>query len=80
MRILKCSVIGLAAGQNVDLLSQQIAEFQPRFVSCQRELPNLPGKDFLPPEEIARHPEVDIVLSDLHYWEGPRGVEIEGTL
>jgi 1-deoxy-D-xylulose-5-phosphate reductoisomerase len=58
-------IIGLAASKNLDLLAKQISEFQPRFAYfLGRETatpPNI-GCEFLPLEEIARHPEVDIVV------------------
>ena len=58
-------IIGLAASKNLDLLTEQISEFQPRFAYfLGRETatpPNI-GCEFLPLEEIARHPEVDIVV------------------
>ncbi len=59
-------VLGLAAGENVSLLARQISEFKPRFVCCQDKgapahLAN-PGSEFLSPEDIATHPQVDIVV------------------
>jgi 1-deoxy-D-xylulose-5-phosphate reductoisomerase len=58
----KILVIALAAGENVNLLRKQAAEFKPRFVSCVGR--NLVCGDSvcLPPEEMARHPDVDIVV------------------
>jgi len=58
-------VIGLAGGNNTALLQKQVAEFKPRFVFY------LPGKDrpsfescsFMPLDEMAAHPDVDIVVS-----------------
>jgi 1-deoxy-D-xylulose-5-phosphate reductoisomerase len=58
-------IIGLAASKNLDLLSEQISEFQPRFAYfLGRETATPPdiGCEFLPLEEIARHPKVDIVV------------------
>ena len=58
-------IIGLAASKNLDLLAEQISEFQPRFAYfLGRETATSPniGCEFLPLEEIARHPEVDIVV------------------
>jgi 1-deoxy-D-xylulose-5-phosphate reductoisomerase len=58
-------IIGLAASKNLDLLAEQINEFQPRFAYfLGRETATLPNIscEFLPLEEIARHPEVDIVV------------------
>ena len=67
-------VVGLAAGQNLELLSEQIAEFQPKYIYYQSNnfVPG-PSHDrgsklitdnctFLPMEEIAGHPDVDIVV------------------
>src|SRR5271157_3189272 len=58
-------VVGLAAGQNVELLSAQIAEFQPKYI-CYQSTDNsqLITHDcaFLPMAEIAGHPDVDIVV------------------
>ncbi len=58
-------VIGLAASKNLDLLAEQVNEFKPRFVYFQeREVTSLRNAecDFLPLEEIARHPAVDTVV------------------
>jgi 1-deoxy-D-xylulose-5-phosphate reductoisomerase len=60
-------VVGLAAGQNTELLSQQIAEFQPKFIYYQSKNlvpgPSLDwGSQFLSMEAIAAHPDVDIVV------------------
>ncbi len=59
-------IVGLAAGQNVDLLTKQISEFKPRFVyyqdkKTQTRLANTEYK-LLSPEEIASHPQVDTVV------------------
>ena len=57
-------IIGLAAGKNLDLLTRQISQFKPRFVYFQDKkspLANADGK-FLSLEEMASHPEVDIVV------------------
>jgi len=59
----RLKVIGLAAGQNSNLLAKQINEFQPEVVS-------LAGPGRLPPgtyrqvspEEVATHPQVDMVV------------------
>ena len=54
-------VIGLAAGENTTLLAEQVARFGPRFVCCRRKLP--PGDyQALSLEEMAAHPEADIVV------------------
>jgi len=58
-------IIGLAASKNLDLLAEQVNEFKPRFVYFQeREATSLLNAecDFLPLEEIARHPAVDTVV------------------
>jgi 1-deoxy-D-xylulose-5-phosphate reductoisomerase len=59
-------VIGLAAGKNIDLLARQVSEFQPRLVYFQdgksgQGLPDV-NCEFLPPERIASHPQVDTVI------------------
>ena len=59
-------IVGLAAGQNLDLLAQQIDEFKPGLVYHQSKgkLPHRTGIDYqiLSPEAIARHPQVDTVI------------------
>jgi 1-deoxy-D-xylulose-5-phosphate reductoisomerase len=58
-------VVGLAGGQNTELLSQQIAEFQPEFIYYQptHHSPlTTPNCTFLLMEAIAAHPDVDIVV------------------
>ena len=63
-------VIGLAAGNNVTVLEQQLREFRPRVVSIQREQDYLRDRirqdglpcDWATPEEIASHPDVDVVM------------------
>ncbi|MDD4985672.1 MAG: 1-deoxy-D-xylulose-5-phosphate reductoisomerase [Dehalococcoidales bacterium] len=59
-------VIGLAAGRNIDLLTKQVNEFRPRLVYFQdgksgRGLTDI-NCEFLSPEGIASHPEVDTVV------------------
>jgi 1-deoxy-D-xylulose-5-phosphate reductoisomerase len=65
-------VVGLGAGQNLELLSEQIAEFKPKYIYYQSK-PNSPlitqnvklithNCSFLPMEEIAGHPDIDIVV------------------
>ena len=58
----KTSVIALAAGENVSLLQKQKAEFNPRFVSCTGKNLVCGNSVCLPPEEMAKHPDVDIVV------------------
>jgi 1-deoxy-D-xylulose-5-phosphate reductoisomerase len=52
-------VVGLAAGRNADLLARQVAEFKPDFVCAEKLFPNCQR---LSMEEIARHPDVDLVV------------------
>ncbi|MFC2056560.1 1-deoxy-D-xylulose-5-phosphate reductoisomerase [Chloroflexota bacterium] len=59
-------IVGLAARQNINLLSKQIEEFKPRFVYHQDErapvrLANT-EYELLSIEDIARHPHVDTVV------------------
>jgi len=60
----KFHIIGLAAGENLDLLAKQIKEFKPRFVYCQdkKARPANAEYELLSLEEIACHPQVDIVI------------------
>jgi 1-deoxy-D-xylulose-5-phosphate reductoisomerase len=59
-------IIGLAAGKNTALLAEQINEFQPRFVSYQNRKAGTrltkAEHEFLSLEEIASHPQVDMVV------------------
>jgi 1-deoxy-D-xylulose-5-phosphate reductoisomerase len=57
-------IIGLAAGKNYDLLARQISQFKPRFVHFQGKKARLSNAEYelLSLEEIASHPEVDIVV------------------
>ncbi len=64
-------VVALAAGKNLDLLAEQVAEFKPEFISycsggdenagAAARLASLGGR-FLPLEEMAAHPPVDTVV------------------
>jgi 1-deoxy-D-xylulose-5-phosphate reductoisomerase len=60
-------IIALAAGNNTTLLAEQISEFKPEVVFCQGDKTPLDktniGYDFLPMEDIASHPDVDIVVA-----------------
>ena len=60
-------VVGLGAGNNLDLLARQIQEFRPHLVSCA----SAPAKGLVPlesgcrwvsAEEMAAHPDVDLVV------------------
>lgn len=60
-------VVGLAAGNNLELLVSQARRFQPQAVSCLgpfEECASLfpPGTTFTSLEELATHPEADIVM------------------
>ncbi|MEK7353567.1 MAG: 1-deoxy-D-xylulose-5-phosphate reductoisomerase, partial [Chloroflexota bacterium] len=59
-------IVGLAAGQNLDLLAQQIKEFKPSFVyhEGKGKLPHQTGTNYqlLSPEALACHPQVDTVV------------------
>lgn len=58
----KFKVVGLAGGKNTALLARQINEFQPQLAYSPFKLP-LPNKTKLSSmEEIASHPEVDILV------------------
>jgi 1-deoxy-D-xylulose-5-phosphate reductoisomerase len=64
-------VIGLAAGKNIDLLAEQVDEFKPEFISylsvdnrdkqVHARLSDA-GCEFLSLEDIAGHPDVDMVV------------------
>ncbi len=58
----KFKVIALAAGKNIDLLVAQIREFKPELIYASTKLPPLENGKFLTMEEIAKYPEVDIVV------------------
>ena len=64
-------IVGLAAGKNIDLLAKQVSEFKPRFIyyypvnSQDRKVPAVLADteyELMPPEDIACHPQVDIVV------------------
>ena len=58
----KFRVVGLAGGKNTALLKQQIEEFRPSIFYCSVEADfAYPGR-FLPPEEMASHADVDLVI------------------
>ncbi len=55
-------VVGLAGGENAGLLAEQVSQFQPKLVYSTIK-PSLPAKTkFSSMEEIAIHPEVDLVV------------------
>jgi 1-deoxy-D-xylulose-5-phosphate reductoisomerase len=58
----KFRIIGLSGGKNTGLLSDQISQFQPKIVYSAHKL-NLPDNTkFSSMEEIATHPEVNMVV------------------
>jgi 1-deoxy-D-xylulose-5-phosphate reductoisomerase len=62
-------VLGLAAGSNINLLAGQVSEFRPQLVCCvdvdkqgvMKRL-SVPGCQFLTLEEMASHPDIDMVV------------------
>ena len=58
----KFMIVGLAGGKNTSLLAKQIGQFQPKLVYSSTKF-SLPDKTkFSSMEEIATHPDVDIVI------------------
>lgn len=55
-------VLALAAGSNRDLLLHQVVRFQPQVVHLEQGGEGLPDVATATPEEIACHPEVDVLL------------------
>lgn len=55
-------VVGLCAGNNIELLKQQVDEFHPRYINSAAELNGHNGSKRLDAEEIASLPEVDLVM------------------
>jgi len=61
-------VVGLAAGHNVTLLEEQAREFSPRFISLEgngssrNSVISLEGIEHVSLEEMASHPDVDLVV------------------
>ncbi|MFH0914623.1 MAG: 1-deoxy-D-xylulose-5-phosphate reductoisomerase [Chloroflexota bacterium] len=56
-------IVGLAAGRNVELLSQQTAEFNPKLVYHEgQNTLEAKGYEFVSLAEMASHPEVDVVV------------------
>jgi len=66
------SVVGLSAGNNVELLGKQIAEFNPKLVSCARPeaLPAFDGVRVGSMSDVACEDEVDIIVSGVVGKEG----------
>jgi len=55
-------VIALAGNKNLELLERQISEFQPKMFSSSAKSVISHNAKFLSLEEIANHPEVDLVI------------------
>ncbi len=56
-------VVGLVAGNNTELLAEQIAEFAPRYIWCNNPPASLPaGVAMMPMAEMVNLPEVDQVM------------------
>ena len=56
-------VVGLAAGNNTDLLLEQVAEFYPDYIWCSNPPAELPsGTTMLPMADMATLPDVDQVM------------------
>jgi 1-deoxy-D-xylulose-5-phosphate reductoisomerase len=58
----KFQVVGLAGGRNVNLLQRQIKEFQPPMFYSPHELVHHYNGQLLSMEEMASHPEIDLVI------------------
>jgi 1-deoxy-D-xylulose-5-phosphate reductoisomerase len=59
-------VVGLGAGSNIDLLVEQVEEFQPKLVSIESassaEILHGSMRQILPSHELVAHPDVDLVV------------------
>ena len=55
-------VVALAANRNARLLEKQLEEFRPRMFFCSARTDVRYGGEFLPMEEIASHPDVDLLV------------------
>ena len=56
-------VVGLAAGHNVELLTEQVKEFNPKHICCiDPPLQNFPGPEFTPMEDMVCLDNVDQVM------------------
>ncbi len=57
-------IVGLAAGRNTALLARQINEFKPKFIYSENKESRFPGSghERLSLEDMACHPEVDLVV------------------
>jgi 1-deoxy-D-xylulose-5-phosphate reductoisomerase len=55
-------VVALTGSQNLNLLERQLREFQPKMFCSSRKFDIDYGRELLSMEEIASHPEVDLVI------------------
>ena len=57
-------VVGLACGRNTPLLEEQVARFKPKLVFCESRAnaERIPGVAYVSAEDIASHPDVDLVV------------------
>jgi 1-deoxy-D-xylulose-5-phosphate reductoisomerase len=58
----KLEIVALTANKNLELLQEQIREFQPKMVSSSANLDVSYSGEFLSLEEIVSQPEVDVVI------------------
>ncbi len=60
----RLEVVALAGGKNISLLKEQVAEFRPRLVFAELLSggEGVSGASYLSLEEIASHPDVDLVV------------------
>jgi 1-deoxy-D-xylulose-5-phosphate reductoisomerase len=56
------NVLGLAGGDNIDLFSNQIKEFHPEYIYSKQNSELLQTTRLTSMEEMANHPDVDIVV------------------
>jgi 1-deoxy-D-xylulose-5-phosphate reductoisomerase len=55
-------ITGLAAGDNVTAFMRQVEEFKPRFITCNHNEALHSKAEFLSMENMAAHPDVDMVI------------------
>ena len=58
----RVQIVGLAGGKNLELFEKQMREFQPKMFYSQAKPDFSQEGEFLSMEEIASHPEVDLVI------------------
>ena len=60
----RLKVVALAGGRNIPLLREQASEFKPEFVCTESDAcgEKMPGTSYLSMEEIAAHPDVELVV------------------